>query len=393
MRIRAGVEAVNRLKKATLAVVAIALASAGRAGAASQLGSEVTEVAAPHPPVSELLTDVAGGVNASNDIQPVDLNSVADSGLYREYGVVEGASRRYGAARIDLFRTATPFGALGLFTLRAGLAESDGSNMAWLGDGLVLWRSAYFARVFGPRATAVKVAVHVVNAVSARDSRIVLPSLLDALPREPVGPASMRYILGPESLAAFVPQPEVFRFDGGAEAVLGEYRQQGSSTPLNLLVVEYHTPQFAGEAMERLSAFTGSLSGEEQGRILHRREGNFLIQATGVADRALAERLVSSIKYPYGVKWLKNPLLPNEDPLEAEKTAQVLISTFLIIALVGLIAMLIGGTFGALIFIKRRKQLRAVFSDAGGMLRLDIDPLPGTGLAASKSRLLGGGGE
>lgn len=381
---------VINLKKATLAAVAIALSAAGRPTAGFQTGTEAPAVATARP-ISEILTDVAGGVNATTEIRPIDLDSMAESTLYREYGVVEGASRRYGPSRVDLFRTATPFGALGLFTLRAGLPE-DGSNTAWLGDGLVLWRPSHFVRVSGPRATAVKLGVAVGDAISADESRVVLPSLLAVLPKEPAKPESIRYVLGTRSLAPLVQDADVFRFDGGAEAVVAEYRQAGRrSTALKLLVVEYHTPQFAVEAMERLTAFFGSLSAEDQGRIVCRREGNFIVQATGVTDRDLAERLVSSIEYPYGVKWLKNPLLPNEDPLENQKTAQVLISTFLIIALVALIALLIGGTCGALIFVKRRRQLRAIFSDAGGMLRLDINPLPGTALPGSKGRFLGRG--
>ena len=53
----------------------------------------------------------------------------------------------------------------------------------------------------------------------------------------------------------------------------------------------------------------------------------------------------------------------------------MLVSTF---GLLGLIlgSVLVGGAaFGATIFVKRRKRQREAFSDAGGMLRLDIDPV------------------
>jgi hypothetical protein len=84
--------------------------------------------------------------------------------------------------------------------------------------------------------------------------------------------------------------------------------------------------------------------------------------------------LISSIKYPYTVKWLRNPLWPTNDPFRMEKTAQMLLSTFGLLGLILLTVLTIGSAFGATIFLKRRKRQQEIFSDAGGMLRLDIDP-------------------
>src|SRR6185369_13295136 len=105
-----------------------------------------------------------------------------------------------------------------------------------------------------------------------------------------------------------------------------------------------------------------------------KRAGNYVVAATGVTDREFAEGLISSIQYPYTVKWLRNPLWPTNDPFRTQKTAEMLLSTFGLLGLI-LLTVLIGGTvFGATVFLKRRKQQKEVFSDAGGMLRLDIDP-------------------
>lgn len=383
--------------KSIIAIATATMALAICCRAAAQEAAAVTAVSSERT-ISQLLPDSVAGVKAIDQIRVFDVNSMADANVYKEYGAVGASSRRYGPSRIDLFRTQTSFGALGLFSYYAGLRDlTVAGKTAWLGDELVFWRSTYFGRVSGPRSTSTKLGAGIATLILPSETPAVLPTLVRAIPSEIEKPTSIRYILGAESLTDFVTRAgDVFQFEGGAEAVVGEYKQTGRgrhTTPLKLLVVEYHTPQFAREAIDRLAAFVGSLPSEDQARIVYRREGNFVVQATDVVDRKLADRLVNSVKYPYGVKWLSNPDLVGEDPLQGQKTAQVLVSTFSLIGLVGLIALLVGGLFGALVFMKRRKRLRAIFSDAGGMLRLDLDPLPGTALPGSKSRLLGSGDE
>jgi hypothetical protein len=279
-------------------------------------------------------------------------------------------------------------------------------------DGAVLfWKDSYFGRLTsthpgrGGTANAVALARALANAIVPRADASTRPALLESLPSSQMIAGSEQYFLGPESLGAYVKRGnEMFEFHGDAEAVLAEYNQspptgslseaaavgaagdKADNAPgmsktkspaeqsLKLIIVEYHTPQFATDGMVRLNGFVEALPEQERDRIIFQREGNYIIGAVNVWDRELAQGLISSIKYPYTVKWLRNPLWPTNDPFRMEKTAQMLLSTFGLLGLILLTVLTVGSAFGATIFLKRRKQQQEIFSDAGGMLRLDIDP-------------------
>src|SRR5262249_39696855 len=117
------------------------------------------------------------------------------------------------------------------------------------------------------------------------------------------------------------------------------------------------------------------LAPEEQQGLVIKRVGNFIVEAANVEDRDSAEKLVGAIEYPYVVKMLKDPSLPHNDPHHAQKAAQVILSSFAIIGVTGGIAIVCGSLFGTVLFLKRRKRQMQVFSDAGGMLRLQLDPI------------------
>jgi hypothetical protein len=341
-----------------------------------------------------------GGFSATSELTEYSNNSlgemVNDRGAsVREYHVQSAATRSYGAVRVEVFQTANEFSAFGLFSFLARAMEatrdekSIGSDSASAPNETAFWKDKFVVRVLSSKPDA-KVSggqlAAVASSVSASLPAVVEVNRPPLLGNVPGSPVRSTYILGPESLSVFVPRGgEMFAFDGRAEAVLAEYAQTGSTpTPvtgkadqpanLKLIILECHTPHFATDAYTKARDFLESLPESDRERVILKREGNYILQAMGFENRDSAEQLVDSVKYPYTVKWLRNPLWPTNDPFRTQKAAQMLISTFGLLGLIMLSVLVVGGGVGAVIFLKRRRRQLQVFSDAGGMLRLDLDP-------------------
>ncbi|MEK6406629.1 MAG: DUF6599 family protein [Acidobacteriota bacterium] len=391
--------------------------------AADQPASAAVTPLVSSSPLARLLPGSVARLKATSDIKQLAGDNLVElvgdkAAIYQEYRVTSAASREYAGVRVDVFETQNQFAALGLFMFNCGasrvkpIEEDIGSGGARLDGELVFWKGTFFVRVGDPSQKPSRVsstvrealARVVADAIVPMSAVVTRPPLLDSLPAASLVPQSQRYFLGPESLDAFVEHGRaMFEFAGDTEAVMAQYAQgegPNSGAPqaqttgqtqakaesvarsapgatdssLKLLIVECHTPQFATDAMARVTSYVSSLPETDQQHIIFKRTGNYLVEAVNVRDREFAESLVNSVQYPYTVKWLRNPLWPVNDPFRMEKTADMLLSTFGLLGLI-LATVLVGGSvFGTTIFLKRRKQQREVFSDAGGMLRLDIEP-------------------
>jgi hypothetical protein len=397
-------------------LVILAASVSGGAEAPAQNGlsnndSDTVAVASTRP-LNEMLPESLAGLRATASAREYGPNQFAtlvgnDTEIYREYGVINIAARQYGRLRVEIVQTRTPFAAYGIFSYIAGEGRSAtpakeiGLKSVVLSDAFMFWQGNLVVKVIASGGQTARTEMPLLSKAAALISGNigsvttvrVVPALLESLPQG-AQPWSLRYFLGPRSLGVYVHHgAEMFGFGGQAEAALAQYDQAErgkAGKPLKLLIVEYNTPQFALEAISRASDFVASLPKDEQTGIILKREGNYIVEATEVQYREQAERLVSEVKYPYRVNWLQNPVRrrPRQDPLVGQKVAQILISDFGIIGLMLMSGLLGGIGFGAFVFIKRRKQQREVFSDAGGMLRLDIEPLGGV----SSLRISGGGG-
>jgi hypothetical protein len=203
-----------------------------------------------------------------------------------------------------------------------------------------------------------------------------VPVLVKHLPKPEESQKNAIYLNSFSDLNALgLQQPVLSAIESGgnADAVLAGYG------PSKVLIVEFNTPQLAADNDQRIIARIRELWKLGQpAPAAYRRVGNYSVFVFDAPDEQTAKRLIDDVKYEQVVQWLgENPNIYKE----AEKhyintTLGVLVavlkaSGYAIVACLGL-----GGLIGGLLFNYRRAQQKAVtFSDAGGMLRLNLDDL------------------
>lgn len=161
---------------------------------------------------------------------------------------------------------------------------------------------------------------------------------------------------------------------GNADAVFASY---GAS---KVLLIEFHTPQLASENDRRIIARIQELWKLGQpAPTAYRRVGNYSVFVFDAPDEQTAKQLISQVKYEQVVQWLgENPNIFKE----AEKryintTLGVLVAVLKASGYALVLCLGVGGLIGGLLFSYRRSQQKGVeaFSDAGGMLRLNLDEM------------------
>ena len=160
---------------------------------------------------------------------------------------------------------------------------------------------------------------------------------------------------------------------GNADAALATYGQS------KVLLLEFNTPQLAKDNDERIVARIHELwKLGHPAPNAYRRVGNYSVFVFDAPDEQSAKQLIDQVKYEQVVQWLgENPnILKRAQEEYVNTTLGVLVavlkaSGYALVACLGL-----GGLAGALLFTRRRAQQNAeAFSDAGGMLRLNLDEL------------------
>ena len=161
---------------------------------------------------------------------------------------------------------------------------------------------------------------------------------------------------------------------GNADAVLATYG------PIKVLIVEFNTPQLATENDKRIIARIQELWKLGQAApTAYRRVGNYSVLVFDAPDEQTAKQLIDQVKYEQVVQWLgENPNILKEAQKRYVDTTLGVLVTVLKASGYALITCLgMGGLIGGLLFSYRRSQQKAAtaYSDAGGMLRLNLDEL------------------
>ncbi|MCM3906380.1 MAG: hypothetical protein ND866_32235 [Pyrinomonadaceae bacterium] len=204
-----------------------------------------------------------------------------------------------------------------------------------------------------------------------------IPVLVKHIPQWEEAQGRVVYLAGFRSLSALLPDQPILGIvssEGDADAVATNY---GST---QFIIVEYNTPQLAGDNDRSILAKIEEL--RTQGQPVpsgYRRVGNYSVFVFNATDEQSAKELIDQVEYEQVVQWLgDNPYMLEKAQREYyQTTAGVLVAVVKASGLSLLFCLAAGGFLGALLFSRRRAQQRdaEVFSDAGGMLRLNIDEI------------------
>jgi len=161
---------------------------------------------------------------------------------------------------------------------------------------------------------------------------------------------------------------------GNADAVIARYG------PSMIWIIEFNTPQLATDNDKRIVARIQELwKRGEPAPTAYRRVGNYSVLVFHAPDAQTANQLIDQVKYEQVVQWLgDNPnILKEAEKRYINTTLGVLVAVLKASGYAIVLCFGVGGLIGGLLFSYRRAQQRDVtaFSDAGGMLRLNLDEM------------------
>jgi hypothetical protein len=179
-----------------------------------------------------------------------------------------------------------------------------------------------------------------------------LPTLPEYLPKTDAVENSAKYILGPRALlAANVPvTPEQIDFSHDPEILIQDYSPK--SGPLTLVLVQYPTPQIAGERLRVLQ----NVQQSSPNTLLVRRSGPLVDIVTGAINSDEAQKLLTSVNYEAEVTWNQATSLSKRDNI-----GNLILAVFSLIGIILLISLIFGLFFGGIRILVKRLFPNRVF--------------------------------
>lgn len=259
-------------------------------------------------------------------------------------------------------------------------------------EQLAFFKGATFVRISGLNRKHPEIIRQFAQALSERlhKGEGDVPALVKHLPDQNDAQQNATFLPRFTAIKTLFPnQPVLDAIDSGgdADAVAANYSEA------QLLIIEFHTPQRAGDNDRRIIGKIHELW--QQGNpapTAYRRVGNYSVFVFNAPNEQTANQLIDQVHYEQVVQWLGDN--PNWLKEAQRRYTETMLGTFVsVIKASGLAAVLcfgVGGLFGALLFTRRRAQQAAqrAYSDAGGMMRLNLDELTAE---QDASRLIGPG--
>ncbi|MDQ3817693.1 MAG: hypothetical protein M3362_08390, partial [Acidobacteriota bacterium] len=305
---------------------------------------------------------------------------------------------------VSLLKTESQAGAFALLTEIYARMKSKGQAYATKDgdvgiagfaspDRVVFYKGPLFVSITGRSSGGESGLIDFARAFAGTlpDAENEIPVLVKHLPDWERARERATYAVSLHALKGAAGEQPVFdavSFGEDEEAVTAAYDRS------RLVIIEYPTPQIAQASDERINERIKQLR-EGGGSVPsgYRRVGNYSVFVFNATDEAAANRLIDSVKYEQSIQWLgENPFAWAR--FEKQHTREAVSLILGIARTIGFfVALCLGGgaIVGGIAFLHRRSQQRAkaeAYSDAGGMLRLNLDEMTPE---KDPSRLLGSG--
>src|SRR5208283_766966 len=160
------------------------------------------------------------------------------------------------------------------------------------------------------------------------------------------------YILGPQALLAakVAITPEQIDFSHDPEILIQDYSSK--SGPLTLILLQYPTPQIAGERLRALQDAEQSAPNT----LLVRRTGPLVDIVTGTTGGEEAQRLLTSVNYEAEVTWNEATSLSKRDNI-----GNLILAVFALTGIILLVSLVFGVFFGGIRILAKRYFPNRVF--------------------------------
>src|SRR6185295_1418802 len=207
-----------------------------------------------------------------------------------------------------------------------------------------------------------------------------IPVLVKHLPNWETVQPHAAYVVSLQALKNLLPQQHVLdavSFEGSPEATLANYDAG------KLLIIEFNTAKIEGDNDWNIKTKINELRGAGQSAnalpTAYRRVGNYSVFVFDAPSEPVANELIDQVKYQQVVQWLGNDPYAYERATRefTETTLGVFVSVVKASGLALVTCLAVGGFFGAILFTRRRARQQNVdaYSDAGGMMRLNLDEM------------------
>ena len=322
---------------------------------------------------------IAVPASTLNDEPPFDPSSLPAAVITQ---VANYAGKNGSRAEVQILRFRHEGDAYELFSFfsqnvyRAEIGNRIGTASIVTPDETAFFKGANFVRVINLKGNpAPELAKTLSETLDKGEGDI--PVLIKHLPNSDEAQKHAVYLSSFVDLSRLQLQQAVLnavQADGNADAALAAY---GSS---KVLLVEFNTPQLAKENDQRIIARIQELWKLGQpAPTAYRRVGNYSVFVFDAPDEQTAKHLIDQVKYEQVVQWLgDNPnILKEAEKRYVNTTLGVLIAVVKASGYAIVLCFGMGGLIGGLLFTYRRSQQKNVtaVSDAGGMLRLNIDEM------------------